>query len=163
MHVRQCTAATSGFIKLKIAPHKMYFILLLWQLKHTFRYSWLGKSYCCKNPAIRCRLDNVSVTWTHHCPLFLSGHLGALTPPLMVPPVFEGPSLLLFTAILFPTLDPLPKPLSYATCFPPQHQKNLQTANAREGTEKREASRTISGNRHWYSPSEEKNGGALKN
>lgn len=81
----------------------------------------------------------------------------------MVPPVFEGPSLLLFTAILFPTLDPLPKPLSYATCFPPQHQKNLQTANAREGTEQREASRTTGGNIHWYSPSEEKNGGALKN
>ena len=163
MHVRQCTAATSGFIKLKIAPHKMYFILLLWQLKHTFHYSWLGKSYWCKNPAIRCRLDNVLVTWTHHCPLFLSGHLGALTPPLMVQPLFEGPSLLLFPAILFPTLDPLPKPLSYAVCFPPQHQKNLQTANAREGMEKREASCTIGGNIHWYSPSEEKNGGALKN
>ena len=95
MHVRQCTAATSGFIKLKIAPHKMYFILLLWQLKHTFHYSWLGKSYWHKNPAIRCRLDNVLVTWTHHCPLFLSGHLGALTPPLMVQPLFEGPSPLI--------------------------------------------------------------------
>ena len=163
MHMRQCTAATSGFVKLKIAPHKMYFIFLLWQLKHNFHYSRLSKSYWCKKPAIRCGLDKVLVNGLTTAP-YSSLALSlpeALTPPLMAQPLIDGPSPLLFTATLFPPGLPS-QSHSPPRAFFPQHQKNLWTINVREGMEKGEPSCTVGGNIHWYSPSEEKNGGFLK-
>ena len=51
----------------------------------------------------------------------------------------------------------------------PSHQsewpssKNLQTINAGEGVEKREASCTVGGNVNWYSHYGEQYGGSLKN
>ena len=43
------------------------------------------------------------------------------------------------------------------------HQKNLQTINAREGVEKREPNYTLGGNVNWYSHCGEQHGGSLKN
>lgn len=92
--MRQCRAATSGLIKLKITPHKMYFIHLFWQLKCTFHYTWLCKSCRCKTPAIirlpawRC-FSHMDSPW----PLFLTAPSGleTLTPPLPIQPLLRRP------------------------------------------------------------------------
>ena len=42
-------------------------------------------------------------------------------------------------------------------------QKNIQTINAREGVEKREASSIVDGNVNWHSHYREQYGDSLKN